>query len=116
MTDSSDTLAAVQVGRGPPRCLSCKNTSKCLNLLTEIRLRHYSCKMISEFHQLAEKIARLTELTHALRRENAELRMSVAGLTTENAELENRIEQAYQRVSALLEKMPAADAQNEEAA
>ncbi|MDB5795740.1 MAG: hypothetical protein JWR25_2119 [Noviherbaspirillum sp.] len=79
-------------------------------------MHHYSCEMISEFHQLAEKISQLAELANALRRENAELRVSIAGLTTENAELENRIQEAYRRVSALLEKIPVTDAQDEEAA
>jgi cell division protein ZapB len=72
--------------------------------------------MISEFHQLAEKISQLAELTNALRRENAELRVSVTGLTTENAELENRMQEAYRRVSVLLEKIPAVDAQDDEEA
>ena len=63
--------------------------------------------MISEFHQLSEKIGQLAELTHALRRENAALRLRVTGLQSENEELKQRIGEAHQRVAALLEKFPA---------
>lgn len=65
--------------------------------------------MVSELHQLAEKVGQLVELAQTLRRENADLRLSVAALTSENADLSNRIQEAYQRVSALLEKMPVPD-------
>ena len=65
--------------------------------------------MVSELHQLAEKVSQLVELAQTLRRENADLRLSIAALTSENADLSNRIQEAYQRVSALLEKMPAPD-------
>ena len=61
--------------------------------------------MILEFHQLSEKIQKLAELTHTLRRENADLRHRTIALQDENAELEPRIDEAYQRVVALLEKM-----------
>ncbi|AIY40223.1 hypothetical protein LT85_1065 [Collimonas arenae] len=70
--------------------------------------------MISEFHQLSEKIGQLAELTHTLRRENAELRLRAKGLQndcddlkSQNAELQQRINEAHQRVAALLEKFPA---------
>ncbi|RJG05366.1 DUF904 domain-containing protein [Noviherbaspirillum cavernae] len=72
--------------------------------------------MVSEFHQLSEKISQLAELAHSLRRENADLRLGMAALTAENADLSSRIDEAYQRVAALLEKLPASDEQNEEAA
>lgn len=72
--------------------------------------------MISEFHQLSEKIDRLAELAQSLRRENADLRMSLASLTAENADLSRRIEEAYKRVSALLDKIPAPSESDEEAA
>lgn len=85
-------------------------------LLTEIRLRHYSGGMISEFHQLSDKVNRLAELAQSLRQENAELRLTVASLTAENADLARRIDEAYRRVSALLEKIPASDEQHEETA
>ncbi|EJL93345.1 hypothetical protein PMI16_00670 [Herbaspirillum sp. CF444] len=64
--------------------------------------------MSSEFHQLSEKVAQLAALTQSLRRENADLRLNVSALTTENAELSQRMDEAHQRVEALLEKLPAA--------
>jgi FtsZ-binding cell division protein ZapB len=75
--------------------------------------------MVSEFHQLSEKVSQLAELAQSLRRENADLRLNLAAVTAENADLSKRIQQAYQRVSALLEKIPVPEvpnAQNEEAA
>jgi FtsZ-binding cell division protein ZapB len=72
--------------------------------------------MISEIHHLSEKISQLAELAHSLRRENADLRLNVAALSTENADLSKRIQDAYQRVATLLEKIPAPNAQNEEPA
>jgi cell division protein ZapB len=84
--------------------------------LTEIRLPHYSGGMVSEFHQLSEKITQLAELAQSLRRDNADLRLTLTSLTTENAELSKRIEEAHRRVSALLDKIPMQDEQNEEAA
>jgi cell division protein ZapB len=80
---------------------------KCLNLLTKIRLQNYSDKMISEFHELPDKIKQLAELTQFLRLENADLRLKMAMLSSENASLCMRMQEAHQRVSALLEKIPA---------
>lgn len=71
--------------------------------------------MISEFHLLSEKIDQLAELAQALRLENAELRLNMAALLAENADLSQRMQEAYQRVSTLLEKIPLSD-QNEKAA
>ena len=62
--------------------------------------------MISDFNQLSEKISHLAEMTRALRRENAELRLNAANLEAENASLLQRIEEAHQRVTALLERIP----------
>lgn len=76
----------------------------------------YSDGMISEFHQLSEKIVQLAELAQSLRRENADLRLTLASLTSENADLARRIEEAYQRVSALLDKIPVSGEEDEEAA
>lgn len=80
-------------------------------------MHHYSCGMISDFHQLSEKVSQLAELTQSLRRENADLRLTLAALSDENKDLAKRIEEAYQRVSALLDKIPSGDdEQDEEAA
>jgi cell division protein ZapB len=67
---------------------------------------HYSGGMNSEFDLLSEKINGLAELAHALRRENAALRLKVSEMTLENAELSKRMLEAYQRITALLEKLP----------
>jgi cell division protein ZapB len=83
--------------------------------LTEIRLHHYSCGMNSDFNQLSEKIGQLAEMAQSLRRENAGLRLNALALAAENADLLQRIDEAHRRVSALLEKIPAPE-QDEEAA
>jgi cell division protein ZapB len=82
-------------------------------LLTEIRLPYYSDEMISDFQLLSEKINQLAALTQSLRRDNAELRLSAAALAAENSDLAQRIQEAHQRVSALLESIPTPE-QNEE--
>ncbi|MFL9877892.1 DUF904 domain-containing protein [Herbaspirillum rhizosphaerae] len=64
--------------------------------------------MSSEFHQLSEKVAQLAALTQSLRRENADLRLNVTALTTEKVDLSRRMEEAHQRIEALLEKLPVA--------
>jgi cell division protein ZapB len=84
-----------------------------LNLLTEIRLHHYSGGMISDFHQLYEKISQLAELAQSLRRENAELRLNAAALVAENAALSKRMQEAHVRVTALLDKIPVAEPDEE---
>ena len=66
--------------------------------------------MISDFHQLSERVAQLAELAQALRRENAELRVALADLTTEKANLAMRVDEAHERVSALLARLPAGEA------
>lgn len=76
---------------------------------------YYSDGMISEFHSLSEKINQLAELAQSLRRENAELRLNVAAAAAENADLSRRMQEAYKRIAALLEKMPL-PAQDQEAA
>ncbi len=84
-----------------------------MNLLTKIPLQHYSGRMISEFHLLSEKVSELAALAQSLRRENAELRQASAVLAADNVELARRMQQAHDRVAALLETIPAA-AQDEE--
>jgi cell division protein ZapB len=71
--------------------------------------------MVSEFHSLSEKIAQLAELAQSLRRENAELRVNIAAAVAENADLSRRMQEASQRIAALLEKMPVPE-QDQEAA
>lgn len=83
--------------------------------MTEIRLNHYSCGMISDFHLLSEKIVRLAGMAESLRRENSGLRLDATALAAENADLRQRIDEAHRRVSALLEQLPAPE-QDEEAA
>jgi cell division protein ZapB len=85
-----------------------------VNLLTEIRLHHYSGGMISEFHLLSEKIDQLAELAHSLRRENTDLRIYTAALVAENTALSKRMEEAHSRVSALLEKIPMSEQDSEQ--
>jgi cell division protein ZapB len=84
--------------------------------LTEIRLRHYSGRMISEFQQLSEKIDQLAELAQTLSLENADLRLKTAALAAENYDLSSRMQEAYQRISILLESIPVPAPDEEEAA
>ena len=62
--------------------------------------------MNSEFHLLSEKVTQLAELAQLLRRDNAELRLKLAAVAAENAELSTRMQQAHERVAALLDKIP----------
>lgn len=72
--------------------------------------------MNSEFHLLSEKIDKLAELTQFLRRENAELRLKITALSSENATLAEKMQQAQQRVSAILEQLPDPQQQQSEEA
>jgi len=65
--------------------------------------------MTSEFDQLSEKISLLAELTQTLRRENADLRLQVASLSSENQHMEQKMREAKERVFALIEAIPAPD-------
>src|SRR3954462_11603884 len=84
---------------------------RCVNRLTEKASQPYSGGMISEFHDLSDKIDRLAELTLSLRRENAALRQSNALLSAENANCHARLAAAQQRVETLLATLPDADAE-----
>ena len=64
--------------------------------------------MISEFEDLSVKITRLAELTQSLRRENATLRQVNTLLSRENETFMQRLDEAQQRVEALLAKLPPA--------
>jgi cell division protein ZapB len=63
--------------------------------------------MISDFQELSDKIAQLAELTQSLRRENAQLRQANSALVADNMGYQRRLSEAHDRVSALLEKIPA---------
>ena len=71
--------------------------------------------MISEFEKLLGKIGQLSELAQALRRENATLRADMLSLADENSRMASRMKEAHERVSALLQTMPA-DREGEETA
>jgi cell division protein ZapB len=70
--------------------------------------------MIADFQELSDKIDRLAELAQTLRRENAQLRQSNAELMAENTECHRRLGEAHGRVVALLDKIPAAEADTPE--
>ncbi|CAL60903.1 Hypothetical protein HEAR0709 [Herminiimonas arsenicoxydans] len=78
-------------------------------------MHNYSDDMISDFHQLSEKISQLADLTQSLRSENADLRIKSIALAAENAELTRRMQEAHERVAALLEKIPAPEPDEEAA-
>ncbi|PRC92102.1 DUF904 domain-containing protein [Solimicrobium silvestre] len=69
--------------------------------------------MISEFQQLAKKVDQLATLTQTMRGENTDLRHKIAELTATNAALSSRIQEAHERVTALLEKLPSAEQESE---
>lgn len=72
--------------------------------------------MISEFQDLSDKIDRLAEMTAALRRENASLRQANAVLSADNLGHLALLAEAQRRVAALLDKIPAPGATEDEAA
>ncbi|GGI20508.1 DUF904 domain-containing protein [Oxalicibacterium faecigallinarum] len=86
------------------------------NLLTLVPPDLYSCGMISDFQTLSQKIEQLAALTQALRSENAELRLRSSALTEENAQLSRRMQEAHDRVAALIDSMPGTEEQKEQAA
>ncbi|MFA9217477.1 MAG: hypothetical protein ACEQSK_10255 [Sphingomonadaceae bacterium] len=63
--------------------------------------------MISEFQELSDKIDQLAAMTHALRRENAQLRQANAALVVDNIGYQKRLSEAASRVEALLQHVPA---------
>jgi uncharacterized membrane protein len=62
--------------------------------------------MITEFHQLTEKVKQIATLVQTVRAENADLRRQIADLTRTNADLTGRIQQAHERVSDVLGQAP----------
>jgi cell division protein ZapB len=77
-------------------------------------VRPYSFWMIADYQELSDKIDRLAELAHTLRRENAQLRQANAALVADNLEYQRRLGEAHARVMALLDKIPAAEADTPE--
>lgn len=67
--------------------------------------------MISEFHDLSAKIDQLAEMTHALRRENAQLRQANTRLADENESYKWLLDRAQTRLSDLLAALPPDDQQ-----
>lgn len=62
--------------------------------------------MISDFDLLAEKIEQLAELTATLRRENAALRRRNAELIGEQGMINERLQQARERIAGLISTLP----------
>ncbi len=63
--------------------------------------------MVFDFNSLLDKVTQLIELSHSLRGENAALRSELASLKIENARLALRMHEAHDRVSRLIESLPA---------
>jgi cell division protein ZapB len=62
--------------------------------------------MISEFHDLSDKIDQLAALTQTLRTENYLLRQANTILGAENLAFQQRLAEAQRRVEALLAQLP----------
>ena len=62
--------------------------------------------MISDFELLAEKIDQLAELTVTLRRENAMLRRRNTELLSEQKMVNERLQQARERLAGLISALP----------
>lgn len=69
--------------------------------------------MIPEFQQLAKKVDQMVALVQTLRDENADLRRQVAKLSETNEELTERIQEAHERVSAVLSNSPFTEQESE---
>jgi len=65
--------------------------------------------MISDFHQLAQKVEQLAEQSNRMRAENTELRLKVTELTSTNTDMAARMQQAHERVTEVLAKLPRAE-------
>lgn len=62
--------------------------------------------MISELQQLAKKVDQIALLIQTLRSENTHLRHQLTELTSTNAELKERIQEAHDRVTAVIDNVP----------
>ena len=79
-------------------------------LVAKFRLPNYSDAMISDFKHLLEKIQQLADMAALLRRENADLRQQATTLQLHNAELSRRMQEAHERVLAVMRRLPQEDA------
>lgn len=70
--------------------------------------------MISDFELLAEKVNQLADLTITLRKENTALRIRNAELVREQNMINERLQQARERITGLINRLPIADAKGEE--
>jgi len=66
--------------------------------------------MTSEFDQLSDKINQLVQLVQSLRQQNATLHHQIDALNASNAALAARMNEAHDRVVAVLEQLPAPEA------
>ncbi|NDC09684.1 MAG: DUF904 domain-containing protein [Oxalobacteraceae bacterium] len=71
--------------------------------------------MIFDFQSLLDKVKQLAEMAQTLRGENAALRREIAALAEQNTRLEQRMQEAHDRVAKLIDRLPGADADREAA-
>jgi uncharacterized protein (TIGR02449 family) len=71
--------------------------------------------MIFDFQSLFDKVKQLTDMAQSLRSENASLRNEIAVLVDHNVKLEQRMQEAHDRVEKLIEQLPAAETDGEAA-
>ena len=71
--------------------------------------------MISEFQDLSDKIERLAALVGSLRSENAHLRQTNELLNEVNMALVERLVEVQHKVEAVIEQLPAPEAEEAEA-
>lgn len=67
---------------------------------------NYSALMEAELKSLEEKINQFVQLCHRQRSENIQLRQQLAGATSENKHLSEKINAATNRLESLLNQLP----------
>lgn len=77
--------------------------------LTQQGFPNYSGPMESELNSLEEKINQFVRLCQQLRRENIQLRQQLAGATSENKHLAEKISAATDQLETLLTQIPGND-------
>ena len=63
--------------------------------------------MISDFSKLSDKVNQLAELVISLRSENIALQNYAVSMAVDNADLTRRMQEARDRVAALMDRLPA---------